>query len=61
MRGDAGCPKILQHVEFAANAVEVEEFCKPAQLVFLMHAAHAQRAFVERREAKRIGLAVAHQ
>ena len=61
MRGDAGCPKILQHIEFAANAIEVEEFCKPTQLVFLMHAAHAQGAFVEWGKAKCIGLAVSHQ
>ena len=61
MRGNARCPKILQDVEFAAHAFEIEEFCKPTQLVFLVHAAHAQGTFVEGGKAKCIGMAIAHQ
>jgi hypothetical protein len=50
-------PEPFQHVELAAHAAEAQQLGEPAQLVFLVHAARAQRALVQRREAQRVGRA----
>ena len=43
------------------DAIEAEPLREPAQLVLLAHATRPQRALVQRREAQRVGQALAEQ
>ena len=57
MRGDAGVPELLQHVELAGRALERDRVAHEADLVVIAGIGEAHRRLVEGREEHRICLA----